>query len=106
MKENYLGENTEKYNTFSVFITKEVKRIGKNGEETAKTISYKLQFIDSAKFMANSLSDLADKFARGINIKIKCKYGHGNKKYEMFGVKYKDFECCIEYANFKDDLLE
>ena len=31
-KFNYLGENTDKYKTFSVPIMKEVKRIDKNGE--------------------------------------------------------------------------
>ena len=33
---------------FSVLIEKEVIRIDKNGEKNRKTISYKLQFIDSA----------------------------------------------------------
>ena len=41
---NCLGKNTNKLKIFSVPITKEVKRIGKNGEETAKAISHKLQF--------------------------------------------------------------
>ena len=68
---NYLGENTEKYKTFSVPITKEVKRIDKNGEKITKTISYKLQLIDSARFMASSLSNLVDNLAEGIH-KIKC----------------------------------
>ena len=30
-------------------MTQEVSRIGKNGEETTKIISYKLQLIDSAR---------------------------------------------------------
>ena len=38
-KLNCLGENTEKYKTFSVAITKEVKRIFKSGKETTKNIS-------------------------------------------------------------------
>ena len=46
-----LGENTEKYITFTVPIEKEVTRIDRNGEEITKTISYRLQFIDSARFM-------------------------------------------------------
>ena len=50
---NFLGENTEKYKTFSVPATKEVKRINKNGEELTKTIFYKLQFTDSVSFMAS-----------------------------------------------------
>ena len=68
---NCLGENTEKYKTFSVPITKEVKRIDKNGEKITKTISYKLQLIDSARFMASSLSNLVDNLAEEIH-KIKC----------------------------------
>ena len=50
-----LGENTEKYITITVLIEKEVTRIDKSGEEITKNISYILQFIDSARFMASSL---------------------------------------------------
>ena len=46
----FLRKNTEKYKNFSVPITKEGKRIGKNGEEIIKTIFYKLECIDSARF--------------------------------------------------------
>ena len=56
-----LGENTEKYITFTVPIEKAVTRIDKNGEEISKNISYILQFIDSARFMASSLSNLVEK---------------------------------------------
>ena len=37
-----LGENTEKYITFTVPREQEVPRINKNGEEITKTISYRL----------------------------------------------------------------
>ena len=47
-----LGENTEKYITFSVPTKKELK----NG----KVIIYKLKFIDSYRFMSTSLSSLID----------------------------------------------
>ena len=47
-----LGENTEKYITFSVPIKKEL--------DNNKVITYKLKFIDSCRFMADSLSSLAD----------------------------------------------
>ena len=53
-----LGENTEKYITFAVSIEKKGARIDRNGKEITKHISYILQFIDSARFMANLLSDL------------------------------------------------
>ena len=51
-------ENTGKYKTFSVFsvpIKKGVTKNDKNGNETVVTISYKIKFIDSARFMASSL---------------------------------------------------
>ena len=48
-----LRKNTEKYITFSVPIEKEVTRIDENGKEITKTISYRLQFTDSTRFMAS-----------------------------------------------------
>ena len=76
---NCLGESAEKYKTFSVPITKEVEKIDKNGEEVTKTVYFKLQFIDSARFMASSLLSLCDNLANEIH-NIKCKHGHDNKK--------------------------
>ena len=55
-----LEENTEKYITFPVSIEKKVKRTGKNGKKITKIISYRLQLIDRARFMASSLSNLAN----------------------------------------------
>ena len=48
-----LGENTEKYITFTVPIENEVTRIDKNGEKITKNIPYILQFIDSARLMTS-----------------------------------------------------
>ena len=76
-KFNCLGENTQKHKTFPVPRTKEVQKIGKNVEETTKNISYRLLFIDRARFMASSLSNRVDNLAKGIH-RIKCKYGHDN----------------------------
>ena len=76
-----LGQNTEKYITFTVPIEKEVTRITKNGEKNTKDISYMLHFIDNARFIADSLSNLVNNFSKGIN-RIKCKLGHDDKKYE------------------------
>ena len=47
-----LGENTEKYITFSATIKKEY--------DNGKTTAYKLKFIDSCRFMQSSLSNLVD----------------------------------------------
>ena len=55
-----LGESTEKYITFAFPIEKEVTRIDKNREEITSNISYILQFINSARFMARSLSNLVN----------------------------------------------
>ena len=100
-----LGENTEKCINFTVPIKKEVTRIDKNGEEITKNISYILQFIDSTRFMASSLSNLVNNLSEGIH-RIKCKYGDDDKKRETCGIKYKHCECFLEYTNFKDDLIE
>ena len=75
-----LGDNTEK-KTFSVPIEKDVTRISKDGEKIRKTISRRLQFIDCARFMGSSLSNLVNNIAERIH-KIKCKYGHDNKTSE------------------------
>ena len=48
-----MGENNEKYITFTAPLEKEVMRIDKNGKEITKNISYILQFIDSARFIEN-----------------------------------------------------
>ena len=71
-KFNFLRENTEKYITFSVPIVKEVIKIDKTGKQIIKTISCRLQFIDSARFMASLLSNLVNNLAEGIH-KSKCK---------------------------------
>ena len=49
---NCIGDNMEKYITFSVPIKKELN----NG----KIVTYKLKFIDSYRFMDSSLSGLVD----------------------------------------------
>ena len=49
---NCIGDNMENYITFSVPIKKELN----NG----KTVTYKLKFIDSIRFMKNSLLEFAD----------------------------------------------
>ena len=84
-----LGENKEKWKTLSVPIKKEITKIDKDGNEVVVNISYKTKSIDSAKFMASSLSNLVDHLAEGIH-KIK------GKEYDSF----------LEYENVKEDLIE
>ena len=55
-----LGENTEKYITFSVPIKKKI-------ENKDLEITYKIKFIDSYRFMASSLSKVTDNLPEGIH---------------------------------------
>ena len=67
-----LGKNKEKYKTFPVPIKKEITKINKGGNESVVTISYKTKFIDSARFMTTSLSNVVDNLAEGTRV-IKCR---------------------------------
>ena len=81
-----LGENQEKYITFSVPIKKENK--------DCKVITYQIKFIDSCRFMQIKLSDLDDNLSE-INNKD-CK-----KCMERNKIKS---EC--EFTGFKDNILK
>ena len=62
-----LGENTEKYITFSVPLKKKI-------ENKDIEITYKIKFIDSCRFMSSSLSKLVDNLSEGIHNKcFDCK---------------------------------
>ena len=84
---------------------KKVTRVDENVKQTTKTISYSLQFMDSARFMASLLSNLVNNLAEGIH-RIKCKYVHDNEKFEICRIKYKNCESFVEYTNFKDNLIK
>ena len=65
-------------------IEKEIRKVDKDGNEDVTTISYKIKFIDSAGFMASSLSNLVDDLAEGIKNIKGIKKGikkYCNKKY-------------------------
>ena len=74
-----------------------------------KNISYIVKFIDSARFLANSLLHLLNNLSEGIH-KIKCKYGWKNdemmKKSKVYIIKYKYCDFLLEYMNFKEYLIE
>ena len=69
-----LGENTEKYISFSVPIKKEHN----NGE----IITCKIKFIDSCRFMPNKWSNLVDNLSE---------------------INHKDCKKCIERKNIKSE---
>ena len=70
-----------------------------------KNVSYILQFIDSTRCMASSLSNLVDNLTEDFH-RVKCKSGHYDKKCERCGIKYKYYNCFLEYTNFKGDSIE
>ena len=51
----------------------------KTGEEITKNISNIVTFIDSARYMACSLSNLVNNLSEGLH-RIKCKLEHDDKK--------------------------
>ena len=46
----------QKTQNFSVLISKEIRKFGNYGYDDIITISYKIEFIDSARFIVSSLS--------------------------------------------------
>ena len=62
-----------------------------------------MQFIDSVRFMANSLLNLVNNLSEEIH---SCKYRRSDKNCETCRIKYKYCDCFLEYANFKDNLKE
>ena len=70
---NCIGDNIERYITFSVPIKKEC--------DNNKTITYKLKFIDSFRFMPTSLSELVDNMSGNFN-SIECKSCTENNRCE------------------------
>ena len=76
-----LGENTEKYITFSVPLKKKIKN--KDIE-----ITYKIKFIDSYRFTSSSLSKFVDNLSEGI---------HNNKCV--------DCNSCLDYIKIKNKKL-
>ena len=84
-----LGENTEKYITFSVPLKKKVEN--KNLE-----ITYKIKFIDSFRFRSSSLSKLVDNLSEGIH-NNKC----ANCKSNLDYIKTKNEKLILECYNCK-----
>ena len=106
-----LGENTEKYITFSVPLK---KKIGNKNIE----INYKIKFIDSYRFMSSSLSKLVENLSEGIHnnkcvdcnycldyIKITAKPSSLERKNEKLLLKC--FNCKTYYKKkFNKDLIK
>ena len=75
-----LGENIEKYITFSITI--------KNELDNGKSFTQEIKFIDSLRYMSSSLSNLADNLSEG-----------------LYNDKSTDCKSCLDYVSFKDEQL-
>ena len=97
-----LGENTEKYITFSVPIK---KRIGNKDME----ITYKIKFIDSFRFMATSLSKLVDNLTEDIHGDkcVDCKSDLSYMKVIDEALIFRCFNCKKNYEKeINKELIE
>ena len=79
-------------------------------EKKLQNISWGLQFIDSARFLAKHITwkiiaNLVNNLSQGTH-KIKCKYGHDDKICETCGITYKICDHFLEYTNLKDNFIE
>ena len=61
----------------------------KDGNESVVAVLYKIKFIDSARFIATSLSNFVDILKEG-----------------DYKIKYKDYDCFLEYKTGEDDLIK
>ena len=96
-----LGENTEKYITFSVPIKKEL--------DNGKSVTYKIKFIDSFRFMSSSLSNLVDNLSGGLHCDkcIDCKSYLDYMITKDNQLIFRCFECKKNYKkDFTKDLIK
>ena len=86
----------------------EIIKIDKEGNEAVETISSKIEFIDSARFMASALSNLIENLTEVIR-NIKCKDCNCFLEYESVEdtfIKYKCLSCNKNYLNKPDGELK
>ena len=94
-----LWENTEKYITFSVPLSKEL--------DNGKTITYRLKFIDSFRFMSTSLPSLVDNLSQKLH-SDRCK--DSNSELDYMSIKdnqliFQCLECKKNYKTLKNNQL-
>ena len=101
---NCIGENSEKYKTFSVIVkTEEITVKNKDGNEKEVNLNYSRKFIDSFNFMNMSLDTIVNNLSELYNQKcIYCKEKNKIKqcKYSKIHNK-KVFLQCLECENYQ-----
>ena len=88
-KLNVLGKTKKGTKLFCVPVKKQITKIDKDDNKSVANISYKIKFIDSARFMASSLSNLVKNLEE--------------KNYE---IRFKDCHCFLEYERVKGNLIK
>ena len=104
-----LGENTEKYITFSVPIIKEIIKKDKKGNDKITKILCKIKFIDSSRFMSTSLSNLVSNLSEGLHNDrcIDCKYCLDYMTTKDEQLIFRCFRCKKNYEkHFNKDLIQ
>ena len=91
-----LGENTEKYVTFSVPIKKRI-------ENKNMDVTYKIKFVDSFSFMATSLSKLVDNLTGAIH-NDKCDNCEYNLRFVNATNETLTFECVDCKKEYKKEV--
>ena len=90
-------------------MKKEITKTNKDGNESGnEIISYEIKFIDSAWFMASSLSNLVDNLTEEIHT-TKCKDCDCFFEYERIKdilIKYECLSCNKDYSNKLDEELK
>ena len=96
-----LGENKEKYITFSASIKKESNEDG--------TIIYRTKFIDSFRFMSTSLSSFVDNLSERLHDNGKCTKCNSSLEYISISKKgrlfFECFDCKKRYTRMFDKKL-
>ena len=105
---NVLEKIQKSTRTFLLQWKNKLQKRDKTGNENVITTSYKIKFIDSARFMATSLSNHVDNLTEGIH-RIKCKYFDCFLEYESVkenSIKYKYLSFNEHYSNKIDEELK
>ena len=104
-----LGENTEKYITFSVPIKKEITKKDNDDNNKTTKISCKIKFIDSFRFMSSSLSNLVDNLSEGLHDDrcMDCKSYLDYMTTKDDQLIFRCFECKKNYKkDFNEELIK
>ena len=103
-----LGENTEKYSSYSVKINKKITKKDEDGNEKIVNIPYRLKFIDRYRFMSASFANHVDNLSNRLhnNRFVDCKSGLDYMKAKDGILIFRCFKCKKNYKiDFDKELI-